>query len=192
VPLIIYDPYLKHFQNVKPWHENSVNSISDDLTSDNLVELVDLFPTLCELANIPVPPCCSPIPSPQMLCTEGESLVPIMYNKTQLLGKSGAFSQYPRPSKNPTHKSDKPKLGDINIMGYSLRTERHRYTEWVEFQDLTPNWKKIIATEIYDHLIDPNESINLFGRPGFDEIKKELSIQLRAGWRAAHSTQYEI
>lgn len=46
-----------------------------------------------------------------------------------------ALSQYPRPGMHPTKhpNSDKPKLRNIKIMGYSLRSDFYRYTLWVRF-----------------------------------------------------------
>lgn len=46
-----------------------------------------------------------------------------------------AISQYPRPGMLPTKhpNSDKPKLRNIKIMGYTLRTSHYRYTLWVRF-----------------------------------------------------------
>jgi iduronate 2-sulfatase len=67
-----------------------------------LTENVDLYPTLCELAGLPVP---------QHL--EGTSLLPLL-RAPRADWKSGAFSQYPRG----------------RYMGYSLRTSRYRFTRW--------------------------------------------------------------
>lgn len=46
-----------------------------------------------------------------------------------------AISQYPRPSDFPSQHpdSDRPRLKDIKIMGYSLRKSHFRYTIWIEF-----------------------------------------------------------
>lgn len=72
--------------------------------SDSLVELVDLYPTLAELAGLPV--------NEQL---EGSSLVSVLGDPEQVI-KSAAVSQYPRAG---------------GLMGYSLRTPTHRLTKWV-------------------------------------------------------------
>ncbi len=69
-----------------------------------LSEFVDIYPTLCELAGLPLPE-----------GLEGTSLVPVM-NDPGRPWKKAAFSQYPRQK----------------VMGHSIRTDRYRYTEWAE------------------------------------------------------------
>lgn len=71
----------------------------------SLVELLDVFPTLCDLAGIPIPD-----------DLEGTSLRPILENPEQTV-RPYARSQYPRGS---------------NIMGYAIKTDRYRYVEWTE------------------------------------------------------------
>ncbi len=71
-------------------------------SSDALVELVDIFPTLCDICQLPAP-----------AELEGSSLVPLFEQPTQPW-KPAVFSQLKR--------------GTIN--GYSVRTARYRYTEW--------------------------------------------------------------
>lgn len=80
-----------------PW-QKAVNA-----RTASLVELVDIYPTLCELAGLP---------RPEGL--EGTSLVPLLDDPRRAV-KRAAFSQYPRPG----------------AMGHSMRTAHHRYTEWV-------------------------------------------------------------
>ncbi|XP_039300736.1 uncharacterized protein LOC120356024, partial [Nilaparvata lugens] len=108
---------------------------------NELVELVDLFPTLVELAGFDPLEKCSTGEKQQLLCTEGNSLVPLLLqensvNPTTAKWKRAAFSQYPRPSLYPTLKpnSDRPRLSEIAVMGYTMRTDRYRYTEWVRFK----------------------------------------------------------
>jgi iduronate 2-sulfatase len=71
------------------------------------------------------------------------------------------------------------------ITGYSLRTLRHRYTEWVPFnrQNFKPDWKHVIARELYDHWLDPEENMNIADRSVMSDVVERLSKQLRAGWR---------
>jgi hypothetical protein len=62
--------------------------------SNSFVEFVDLFPTLSDLAGIPVPPLCPENSSQIALCTEGVSLRPIFSNPAHAV-KRASFSQYP-------------------------------------------------------------------------------------------------
>ena len=116
-----------------------------------LAEFVDVMPTLCELAGVAVPE-----------GGEGTSLVPTMTDP-QRPWKSAAFSQYPR---------DK-------IMGYSMRTDRYRYTEWQNKQG------EAVARELYDHETDPDENVNVAGDKAQADLVAQLSKQLAAGWQAA-------
>lgn len=124
VPLIIYSPEYKPI--------NDRNKISE------IVELLDIFPTIVDLAHVPNIPVCESRLKNELTCAEGKSLVPLMANENVSNGNGIAFSQYPRPSQYPTMtpNSDKPKLKDIKIMGYSLRTKQYRYTIWVSFDNV--------------------------------------------------------
>lgn len=136
-PLIIVSPRAK-----SPGHH-----------SEALVELVDVYPTLCELAGIDAPE-----------HAEGVSLAHVLDDSAATV-KSAAFSQYPR--------------GDV--MGYSLRTHRYRFTSWRK----AAGAGEPIAEELYDHLTDPNETINLAVRPESKPTVVLLSQVLEAGWRGA-------
>lgn len=72
-------------------------------------------------------------------------------------------------------------------MGYSIRTQQYRYTEWVQFNHTSfkPDWKAVFGTELYDHQIDPDENLNLFGKPELNHICTLLRKQLILGWRYA-------
>ena len=59
-------------------------------------------------------------------------------------------------------------------MGYSIRTNRYRYTEWRDFKTF-----QIIATEVYDHSTDPLETNNIFANTR-DRIKQRLAKQLES------------
>lgn len=175
VPFIIHVPRLSY----------------SEIISNELVELVDLFPTLVDLTQISdTLEVCSEDESNLKLCTEGKSLVSLMIStlrKKVYNGKKAIFNQYPRPGRYPTKapNSDKPRLNEINIMGYSIRTSRYRYTEWVPFNHTTfiPNWTKVVDKELYDHLIDPNENLNLISRSEMKYVSDLLHKELILGWR---------
>ena len=118
--------------------------------TDALVEFVDIYPTLCELAGLPLPD-----------HLEGTSLVPVL-NDAGRKWKSAAFSQYPR-----------------YVMGYSMRTDRYRFTLWMK------NDGQAEAIELYDHRVDPSENNNIAGSPENTELVKQLTKQLKSGWRGA-------
>ena len=91
VPLIIRSPGMK----------------SAGKTTTSLVELVDIYPTLAELAGVPL--------NDEL---EGKSFVSILDDPSRKL-KEFALSQYPRSG---------------GLMGYSMRTSTHRLTQWVHRQ----------------------------------------------------------
>jgi arylsulfatase A-like enzyme len=55
--------------------------------------------------------------------------------------------------------------------GYSLRTDRYRYTEWDGGKQ---------GVELYDHENDPHEFTNLAKDPKHAETAKQLSAKLQA------------
>ena len=181
------------------------------LSTAAIAELVDIFPTLAELAGLQVPTTCPPNPFNVLFCTEGSSLVPVIRNITLTYAatnpnsglpasasedahssdltswKEVAFSQFPRPSATPQSNSDKPHLRDIRIMGYSMRTDIHRYTEWVAFDpgSFHANWSHVFAKELYLRESDPHEDQNVAYFPQYSQLVKTLAERLRKGWRAA-------
>ena len=66
-----------------------------------------------------------------------------------------------------------------------MRTERYRYTEWVDFDqnDWRTIWDNQLGRELYDHLHDPQENHNLAYDEGHQAIVNYLSPKLRDGWR---------
>ncbi len=116
-----------------------------------LTEFVDIYPTMVEA--------CGLAPRTGL---EGISLMPLFGNP-QRHWKKAAFSQYPRDG----------------VMGYSMRTDRYRYTEWVKPDGSAEE------VELYDHARDPNETRNVAGLAANRELVAELARLRRAGWRAA-------
>jgi arylsulfatase A-like enzyme len=120
-----------------------------------LVELVDLFPTLCELGGLKPPS-----------HLEGASAAPLIHDPGRPW-KTAAFSQFPRGFTN-------------RYMGRAMRTDRYRYIEWRDWLD-----DSLIATELYDHAVDPQENINIAGASENAGLVQALAAQLKAGWPAA-------
>ena len=161
-------------------------------TTAEFAEFVDIFPTLSDLASLPSLPLCPINSSNVKLCTEGTSLVPVIfsniYNQSaSIKWKSATFSQYPRPSDFPTEISDQPKLTDIKIVGYSMRSKTSRYTEWIGFDPVLfrANWSDIHARELYLYENDPLEMNNVAGFKKYSKLVNFLSQKLRSGWRNA-------
>ena len=141
------------------WMRASIDhqgSMDAPTKSDALVEALDIYPTLLDLCGVEKPP-----------HLQGESLVPLLQDPS-LEGPSEAVSQYPRNGQN--------------IMGYSLRTDRYRYTEWV-----AKGTGSVQAREIYDHFLDPMEHTN--GLSSTDSaVLSNLSSQLEPYIGGEYST----
>lgn len=119
------------------------------------VELLDLYPTLADL--------CGLIP-PENL--EGQSLRPLLTDP-----KTDSWS---KPAVTQIWHSNK-------AWGYSIRTERYRYTEWLEGK---------AGRELYDHEQDPLEVTNLAADAAHRKTVSMLSSQLRPFVRLkAHKRQ---
>lgn len=128
--------------------------------SKSFVEFVDVYPTLAELAGLPLPG--------QL---EGVSFKPLLAEPNRPW-KPAVFSQYPRGN-GQTH------VGAL--MGYSMRTDRYRLTVWLARDDHT----KVDAIELYDESSDPQENTNIAKDPKNQEILGQLMAQWRMGWKAA-------
>ncbi len=162
-----------------------------------LVEFVDVYPTLCELAGLPLPS-----------HLEGVSAVPLL-NDPARTWKTAAFTQSPCPAlrewaglpldKNMSE-TFRPLMGKIekqiramdpddfslekynlHVTGYSMRTDRYRFVYWCD--DRQPD--KPVAVELYDHQDDPDENVNIAADKANVDLLKQLTQQWRDGWRKA-------
>ena len=130
-------------------------------TTEALVEFVDVYPTLCDLTGIPIPD-----------DLEGTSFKPVLEEPSRPW-KKATFTQFLREGIWIAPDG-------VEYMGYSVRTDRYRYTEWV-------NWEteELEATELYDHEGDPKEGRNVSGEAEYADARREMAAVLEAGWRAA-------
>ena len=160
--------------------------------SKALVEFVDVYPTLCELAGLPLPK-----------HLEGRSFVRLLADPDQEW-KDAAFSQFPSPAlrewaarplspamrgtffgpviaeveaklKQEHGERYNAELFDNHLMGYSIRTDRYRYTAWLDRRSpaIEP-----LAEELYDHEADPQEKTNVAKM--LPETCKALALRLHA------------
>ena len=116
-------------------------------SSTRIVEFVDIYPTLIDLANLP---------HPQTQKLAGRSLAPLLENPLAEW-KGEAITHILRPADSRLKKM---------TMGCSIRTARWRYTEWSEGK---------AGIELYDHTEDPNEFNNLARDPS-PEIRRQIGL----------------
>ncbi len=155
-------------------------------TSDALVELVDIYPTLCDLAGVELP-----------AHLDGKSYKPLLENPEQEW-KEAVFSQFPcpalrewgsiplRPGMRETYFKPlikemesriEAQMGDKwnkttfenDVMGYGMRTDRYRMIVW---KDRSQPDAEPLYVELYDHETDPLETKNVAEEQ--PEVTKEL------------------
>lgn len=178
-----------------PWLANTHTSLIP------IVELVDVAPTLFDLASLS-------LPSTEPIPLDGKSLVPLMdpgsgHGDDQPGDIAIAMTQFPRcvfgVQFGPENRSlplwalndcDGIQRSDFSHMGLSIRTERWRFTRWYPWNGtaLRPQWVSPmtnIATELYDHEDDDgtdfsgnHEAANLAAVPSYARIVAELTEQL--------------
>jgi iduronate 2-sulfatase len=96
------------------------------MATDAIVEYVDVYPTLAELAGLPAPSYIA-----------GQSLSPQLRDPAQR-ARDFALSQFSRPFN----------AGTPETMGYSIRTATQRYTRWVKWPS-----RETFAEELYDYTL---------------------------------------
>ena len=117
-------------------------------TTRALVEFLDIYPTLCDLAGLPVPD-----------RLEGQSLAPLLDDPDASV-KAAAFSQFPRRGEG------------ARTMGYAMRTDRYRYVEWLDRRTA-----ETVAVELYDEQADPEENTNIAAQPANAPLVGRLADQ---------------
>ena len=111
-----------------------------------LVEFVDIYPTIADLAGVGMPEGLS-----------GVSLRPLLEDPQ---------GEWNRPAFTQTLFLGAP--------GYSIRTDRWRYTEWGDESEH--------GVELYDHDSDPDEMNNLGDTKGHAKIRERLSQLIANNW----------
>ena len=122
--------------------------------SGRTVELVDVHATLADLCGLESP------------TTDGASLKPLLDDPTAEWDRA-AVTQVSRGT--PTTTGAKKAKGQPWFLGYSVRTERYRYTEW-------DGGKK--GAQLFDYQTDPNEMKNLADDPALADVVRQLKAKL--------------
>lgn len=139
VPLIVADPRVPESQGKQ---------------TEALAELLDLYPTLAEMAGID---------ANLNKRLEGVSLAPVV-NDPAASVQDAAFTQHQQPFYGPP--------SNWKAWGYSIRTSDRRYTEWRAIEG-----DEVIAQELYDYTEDPEETTNLAAERA--EEVEELAARLK-------------
>lgn len=130
-----------------------------------ITELIDMFPSICELAEIEVPN-----------YLQGTSFVPLI-NDPKRKWKDAAFSQF--------HRRPKVSADGNRYMGYSINTKKYHYIEWYIWNAKTGTRGALKDIELYDRKNDPNETVNIAKQKLHNDVIKELSEKLASGWKKA-------
>lgn len=126
-----------------------------------LTEFVDIYPSLCEMAELPVP-----------THLQGKSFTPLLENPEKKW-KSAVYSQYLLGRFGP------PERRKHERMGYSIKTDQYRYIEWYSWNKELKTKGAFLDQELYNHFIDPDENTNIAQDPENIKIIESLSIQLK-------------
>ena len=129
--------------------------LKKNVKTSAFAEYVDLFPTLVDLCGFEIPS-----------HLQGKSLVPILKDPSSSV-KEQAFSVWPsyRASRNNLEKA---------VLGFSVRTEKYRYTEWIRI-----NSGELLDRELYDHELDPMENKNVINEEKYSTLLPDLSTLIQ-------------
>ncbi|RAV28202.1 sulfatase [Sinomicrobium soli] len=130
----------------------SAPGFSGGKKSESLAELLDIYPTLCELSGTGLPD-----------HLQGKSLVPVLKDPTFKVRET-AMSQYPRGK----YLKDDPTKREI--MGYSITDGRYRFTRWQSYK----NPDRVLDRELYDHHKGRIDLSNLARLKEYDTIVRRM------------------
>ncbi|MCI0703740.1 MAG: sulfatase [Planctomycetia bacterium] len=137
VPLLIYDPRGK----------------GNGKACGRTVELIDLHPTLADLAGLPIP-------------TGNDAKVPKLDGKSLKTLLDDPSAKWDKPAITQVRRGSAKKP---SFMGYSVRNERYRYTSWDEGKQ---------GVQLFDYEKDPSELKNLATDPKYADVVKQMKTLL--------------
>ncbi len=126
-------------------------------SSDRLVELLDIYPTLCELAGLETPS-----------HLHGSSIVPLLKDHDRPW-REAAISQYYKTEKAIEIVDGQEKSVSYRCLGTSVRTDRFRFTRWKRVEG-----GQVAAEELVDLERDPHSTVNVVDEPEYADILPRL------------------
>lgn len=133
--------------------------IAGGLSSQSIVEMVDIYPTIAELCGLPIPG-----------HVKGQSMLPLLGGGGRVSKETALTVAWSRAGQMHAE------LRGKEIKGYSIRNGRYRYTEWADGE---------FGTELYDYEEDPEEYTNLAERPDSAGILERMRALLEEARRRA-------
>jgi iduronate 2-sulfatase len=130
--------------------------------TERLTELVDIFPTLCDLAGIDVAD-----------YLQGTSMRGLIEDPDRVW-KPAVFSQF--------HRRPKVTPDGGRYMGYSMTTKRYHLVEWHTWDNEAKEAGEVVAHELYDLQEDEYENTNIYHQSE-PLLVNRLKEQLHKGWR---------
>jgi iduronate 2-sulfatase len=140
-PLIIYDP----------------RDPANGITTEVPVSTIDIYPTLCELAELPIPS--QPLSNTETVGRplRGRSLAGLLDGSMEILS-GGSLVHFNKDGAS----------------GYAFRSGRYCLIEWINSSDV------VVARDLYDYRGGFTETVNLADEPAYAAVVHSLSVAMRA------------
>lgn len=140
-----------------------------------LVEFADIYPSLCDLAGLPLP---DHLGGYQLHASAGKPGPGLENRRVQPIPASW-LSELPYPPAGNQH------AGKLSIVSEDCDHGLFHANGPVSFWSLDSGGQteEIIGVELYDHVTDPAENVNIATLPENADLVAELTQRLRRGWR---------
>jgi len=149
--------------------------------NERMIESVDIFPTLVELAGMPALPACQGLDQPPTTaCLQGESFAREFLSASSASTTAAAVAAVAAPKQYAFSQWPFPAWGNETVLreGYTVRSATgYRYTTYVPYSNtaFTGNWSAPIGDEeLYDYNRDRWETTNFADNVTYAPIVAEL------------------
>ena len=219
VPAGLWDKHTNFFTNTQAPLMFRVPGLTDGgVFTDQITSTMDIFPTLVELAFGRSMPRCESDSSATKLCTEGNSLTPLILSPNTPV-KVAAYSVYqraltsipPNASASPAVSLEAPYRdlpleedqtsacidGTGCVIGYSMLTRllgcELRYTEWVHYEGRNDGWNYWMDTDtVYERELY-NHSCRFADTTLYVDLRENHNIAGRHGpWNLKGDGEWNV